>query len=187
MRKHLLTIQLFVTFVSLIIVAVGCTAEPIQPSSKSINTNIASLLSGTPVSYESISKSYKLGGDISEPTLLIADDQDSLDILTANISAIDQAQIKNINLENHIALAVFWGIKPSGGFSLTINNIFLNDDEITIQLLLQDSDPTFPKIEAATLPYHMIIIDQNILPDKKSTFYYYLIAEDEVLTTGKTQ
>jgi len=192
MIKRLLSVRFISVFTAMtffLAAIAGCAAEPTRSSSgKSIepetNKEIASLLSGNQFPFQSIVKGYRLGSAMSEPTLIVAYDEATMNDLISQLSAKDQLLVEEVDIEKELIIAVFEGVKPSGGFSLTIENMFVSDDKLTVKLLLQENDPDFPKIEAVTTPYHVVKVDRDTLSDVKS-LNYYLISGGERLGTGE--
>jgi hypothetical protein len=74
-------------------------------------------------------------------------------------------------------------VRPYGGFSITVTGVVLRGDELTVAADLRENDPTFPRIEAATLPYHLVTVERRALSELDG-LRYRLISGEEVLATG---
>lgn len=182
MMKHLFSIRFTLVPVNMILLLLinGCTVQytqPTPPLSPEPTTGIS-------VPFQNVVKGYKLGGTLTQPTLLVAYDRISLDKLASFISKKDQTSLELLDLKKETVVAVFLGVMPSGGTSITIRDITIKGNELTINLVLLENDPNFPKIEAATLPYHLVIIDHDVLPSI-TPFKYRLVSNNEVLVTGE--
>lgn len=139
---------------------------------------------GTAVPFRTLAQGFRLSGALPEPTLLVAVDGVSLDAVVSLIDQRHQALLKRVDLEREAVVAAFWGVKHSGGFSITVSTILIANTEITVNVVLQDNDPAFPRIDAATLPYHLVAINRSILP-KEGILHYRLVSGDKMLAVGK--
>ncbi|MCS7056835.1 MAG: protease complex subunit PrcB family protein, partial [Thermoflexales bacterium] len=90
---------------------------------------------------------------------------------------------ERVDLRQEALFAVFSATTPYGGYSITINAIAVADAEIVVDVTLLQDAPAFPKIEAATLPYHLVTVDRSALP-QKSDWRYRLVSGDRLLAAG---
>jgi hypothetical protein len=134
------------------------------------------------IPFQSLTKGFSLGTSVPNPAIFLAFDNMGLESLNPLVSKTDASLISTVNLEKQTLLAVFWGGKSSGGYSITIDNVYISGDELIVEVLLQDNDPEFPKIEAATSPYHLVTVDKNLLTD--IIMQYRMISHDVLLASG---
>lgn len=180
--KRLLSIRFVLVplLVTVLLSIIGCTVQSTQ-SAPALRLEPTT---GVSVPFQDVVKGYKLGGTLTKPALFVAYDKISLDKLVSFISTKDQVFLELLDLKKETVIAVFLEVIPSGGTSITILDITINGDELTVNLLVLENDPSFPKIEAATLPYHLIKINHDVLSDT-IPFKYRLVSNNEILATGE--
>ena len=184
MTKNLLSTQPALGTVTVMLLIIIVTASCMSPTEQVSPALHLDPTTANPVAFQNIIKGYALTSNIKEPVLLMASDESSLEKLASFLSRKDQKSLKQIDFKQEVVIAVFLGIQPSGGISITINNISINGSELTVSLQVQEHDPNFPKIDAATLPYHLVKINRESLPDNIS-INYRLVDGDEILATGE--
>lgn len=148
------------------------------------STKPATITSGDEqsISFQVLSKSFRLGGPPAEPSFVLVRDSQGLDTLKPMVSEQDRTLVQAVNLEGQVILAAFAGGKPSGGYSITIDNVAIVGDELVIRVLLQENDPSFPKIEATTSPYTLVTIDKTLITDKIVRFQ--MISGEDIIASG---
>ncbi|MDW8395946.1 MAG: protease complex subunit PrcB family protein [Anaerolineae bacterium] len=150
-----------------LVLAVGCTtntpASPAPGSPTSPALTVTSTRAVERIAFRTLARGFRLGGSLSQPTLLVATDPAGRDALSALVAGDHRALIEAVDLQQEALLAVFRGTMPFGGFSITIDSVSIADTEIVMEVTLRDDDPAFGKIEAATLPYHVVAIDRSAL------------------------
>ena len=55
-------------------------------------------------------------------------------------------------------LAVYWGEKPTGGYSLAVQSARLEGDRVTVRLLLDKPPPDAVVTQALTYPYAVVVL-----------------------------
>lgn len=67
-------------------------------------------------------------------------------------------------------LAVYWGLKPTGGYSLAVESARLEGNRVTVRLALQEPPPDAILTQALTYPYAMAVIRDLDLLEKDFSF-----------------
>jgi len=191
MKKLFLSpIHLLVIFAHLILawIVVSCADVPGSPTDPSTPTT--QLLpsptldpGGIAIPFKTLAQGFQLSSAQSTPTLHLALDPETRAALLPLISPEHHALLTEVDLEKNAVLAAIWGIKPSGGFSITIRKIWISGANLTVEVILNEADPSFPRIEAATIPYHLVTIDRLALP-KDTPLHFRLVSEDTLLAEG---
>jgi hypothetical protein len=161
---------------------VQSTNTTIPPSQSTIAYTTPSVDDVEKLPFRSLTKSFRLGTSLLNPTLLLVFDNQGQENVDPLVSEDDRSLIHTVDFEKQALIAVFWGTKPAGGYSITIDNVSIIGGELVIEVMLQDNDPEFPKIEAATSPYNLVIVDKKLLVDKIKQ--YQMISNDVLLTSG---
>ncbi len=187
-RFFLLAIHLL-----LVIAAVGCTSSTGSPTagdspvpSSPATTWATATASSSGVSaipFQTLAQGFRLSSTQSKPTLLRVVDNASRDAMAALIDPRHQTLLKKVDLEREQVLAAFWGTKPSGGFSITISSIFITKTDLTVNVILRENDPTVPRGDVSTFPYHLVTVNRLTLP-MDTTLHYRLVGGDGLLATG---
>lgn len=165
------------------------TAAPSRPTAAAVTspTAAASVLPSpaaeTVIPFQSLARGFVLGVALPGPTLRAATDPASREALATLVDGRDRTALDGVDLTSDVVLAAFWGVRPYGGFSITVTDIVLRDDELTVAADLRENDPAFPAIEAATLPYHLVTVERRAVPELDG-LRYRLISGEEVLATG---
>lgn len=172
----------------------GCAAgSPISPTSEPPNPLVTSIPpaacppAGTEKSaipFSILAQGYRLSSSQAEPMLYLAADPASLDALEPIVDTQDQALLGEVKEDSQVVLAAFWGVRPSGGASITICAISIEDSNLTVSVILQENDPNLPRIDAATYPYHLVLVNRLDLP-REVSLHYRLVSDTGVLVEGE--
>jgi hypothetical protein len=180
------------TNISLVLWLVGCAGNiqplpaeetPIADSYASVTPD-ASANSGEGIAFDDLGQGFRLTPGQAAPRVILVRTEEERQDLLESIADEHQGALRDIDLGKKSILAVFWGAKPSGGFSITVQNIIIADSVLTIDVLLNENDPKLPRIEASTYPYHLATVDPMTLPEVLATSYR-LMSGAEVLATGE--
>ncbi|MDW8054410.1 MAG: protease complex subunit PrcB family protein [Anaerolineae bacterium] len=136
------------------------------------------------VPFRTLARGFRLGGALPQPTLLAAVDRAGRDAVIALVSPQHRALLEATDLQREALLAVFRETMPSGGYAISINAVAVTDSELIVGVTLSEDDPAFPKIEAATLPYHIIAIDRSVL-SQRPNWRYRLVSGNTLLAIGE--
>jgi hypothetical protein len=202
-RFFSMPVHLHVVFVNVILTwaLIGCTSGIQSPAIGGSATPPATLsLPATPVSdldpcptpgsdetaipFESLAQGYRLSSSQSKPAMFMAVDDLSRDALAPLISEKDQSLLSDVDMNRRAVLAATWGVKPSGGYSITICSISTADMNLTVNVILKENDPNTPRVDASTFPYHLVAIDRLDLPGE-GKLHYRLISSDTLLAEGE--
>lgn len=185
MRKHL------ALMIASVVLMAGCgAAAPAGSSASQASSQTPapmtappSLPAGRAIPFRTIAHGFRLGGGLPKPTLMIAVDAAGRTAIRDFVSPEHQALLETIDLRQEALLVVFRETMPSGGYAITVNTITLADGEIIVDATLSE-DSTLPRIEAATLPYHLVTVDINTLPLERN-LRYRLVSAEKVLAEGE--
>jgi hypothetical protein len=158
-------------------------AAPITPT-PGVSARPALVSDEDVVSFENLAQGFQLSSAQSSPAVHMAVDPKSRDDLAALVTPEHQSLLKNIDFAREVVLGAFWGVKPTGGSSIGIHTVSVTDADMTVNVILRENDPTVPKIEASTFPYHLVTIDRSSLPQKSSS-RYRLMNGDAVMAEGE--
>ncbi len=163
----------------------GCSgapaAMPTLPGSSGTPTSVAP--SGS-LTFQPIAQGYLLHSTQSEPAVRLAAAAEDLDALAGLITRDHLAVLKDVDFAENMVLAVFWGVRPSGGCSITVEKLQTDDSGLTISVVLNEDDPNFPRVDAATHPYHLVTIARAALP-AGAALHYRLASADALLAEGE--
>jgi PrcB C-terminal len=190
-----------IVFIFLVWIVAGCASDKTSPAptdslipsaistlpcapTSATSAFPASVLGETTISFETLTQGFRLNATQPEPTVLLAFDPPSRDTLVSLVSKEHQALLNQVDLDKKAILAATWGAKPSGGFSITICTISITDTTLTVNVILKDNDPNVPKIDASTLPYHLVLIDRSDLPSQEN-LHYRLVSDGAILNEGE--
>lgn len=190
---HLPVVFLCLVLILVAVVSAGCAALPaagVDPTPgktqepPSATREPASLPGNKSIPFQTAAQGFLLSSTQDKPALRMAADAQSLDVLAGLVTSEHQTLLSGIDPETSVVLAAFWGARPYGGFSITIDKVSITDNQLTVNVILNENDPTLPKIEAVTYPYHVVVIDRSALP-KDIKIQYRLVNREEVLAEGE--
>jgi len=119
--------------------------------------------------FETIAKSG--GGDLGlttyrdkKPALLIIASDDDVDalipsVLTRNPDLINQ--LRHIDYDRFFAILVLQGLKPQGGFSVTVQRIVRHGERVNVYAEFVSPEPGTRRIQAFTSPYHLVAVSKR--------------------------
>jgi hypothetical protein len=162
---------------------VSTLAAPLAATS-SVSASPALVSGESVIRFKNLAQGFRLGSAQSSPAVHVAVDPKSRDDLAALVAPEHQSVLKGVDLEREVVLGAFWGVRPSGGFSIGIRKVSITNADLTVNVILSENDPTVPKIEASTSPYHLVTIDRSSLPQHSSS-HYRLMNGDAVLAEGE--
>ena len=139
--------------------------------------------SGSAVPFWELARGFRLGSTQPAPAVLLAEDAQSLEVLRARIDAGDRDALQTVDLEREALLGAFWGVRPAGGSSITIRSIQISGEELVLEVSLNEIDPDFPRIEAITSPYHLVIVDKDVF--KGGRLRYRMVSAGTLLAEGR--
>jgi hypothetical protein len=175
---HLLT-------VILLTLLAGCDgaagAVPTLPGTGGTFTPVAP---GGSLPFEPVAQGYLLNATQPDPTVRLAAAAEDLDALAGLVTRDHLAVLKDIDFAEKVVLAVFWGVQPSGGCSITVEKLQMDDNGLTISVLLNENDANFPRVDASTYPYHLVAIAHDLLA-LKMPLRYRLVSADALLAEGE--
>jgi len=185
-----------VLLVSLVLAwaAAGCAREtPIFPTSEPQAPSTNPILpepcpeagiDGKNIPFETLVQGYRLSSPQSVPALYLAVDTAGVDALSSVVDSRQQALLGEVKLDSHAVLAAVWGVRPSGGESITICSVSIADTVLTIGVILQENAPDMPKVDVATYPYHLVLVSRPDLPE--GSLHYRLVSAAGLLAEGDT-
>lgn len=136
------------------------------------------------VAFEPLAHGLVLSSTQTEPAVRMAVDAESLKTLAGLVSPEHQTLLADIDFEKNVVLAVFWGVRPSGGASISIETVTLAGNELTVAVRLNEDDPNAPRVEASTYPYRLVTVARAALP-AGAALSYRLMSADALLAEGK--
>src|SRR5215207_1495279 len=69
-----------------------------------------------------------------------------------------------------VYLISYWGVKPTGGYSLALESVRLEGDRLTIRLTLKEPAPDAIVTQALTYPYAAAVVRDTSLRGKEFSF-----------------
>lgn len=135
------------------------------------------------VAFEPLAQGLVLRSTQSEPALRMAVDGESMKTLAELVTPEHQTLLADIDFDKNVVLAVFWGVRPSGGASISVEKVTLAGNELTVAVRLNADDPNVPRVEAATYPYHLVSLARAALP-AGADLRYRLVSAETLLAEG---
>ncbi len=98
-----------------------------------------------------------------EPNLLIIAGPDEIDKPGLDIQfPLEVAdQLRHLDYDRFFAVLVLQGLKAQGGYSVTVQRIVRQDDQINVYVEFNSPEPGTRRIQAFTSPYHLIAVSKR--------------------------
>jgi len=99
-----------------------------------------------------------------EPALLIIANGDEVDALVPNVLAEAPTladQLRQLDYDRFLAVLVLQGLKAQGGYSVTVQRIVQQDDQINVYVEFNSPEPGTRRIQAFTSPYHLVAVSKR--------------------------
>lgn len=133
------------TVALLLLLAAGCSTDDDSPSGAARSLRVERISAGAP------------GQGPEQPRVVVAPS-------AAALSAATGAHVPDSG--NGTYLAAYWGMKPTGGFSLGVESARLDGDRVTVRLVLEKPPRDAVVTQALTYPYAVAVV-RNLDPRGK--------------------
>jgi hypothetical protein len=154
-KQRVLKSVLALAVIALLLGMAGCKLRPTE------------LPKETELSFETIERTERFGGyNEKDPRLVIVAEAREISTLGNAISANAQAQVRNLDFSQYLAIAVFQGLKGSGGYGAEIQRVTRGGDTIIIYAHFAERDPKFEAPAIMTSPYHLVKVQKMGLRGK---------------------
>jgi len=111
---------------------------------------------------------------------LVINSQVEFDAMWARInqSVMPSPPPPQIDFDSKTVIGVFWGAKPTGGYSLQIDRITESNGELTVHVTKRNPDSVSVTTQMMTFPSHLVMLDKtpkNIdFDEREVTSFYFL-------------
>jgi hypothetical protein len=114
-----------------------------------------------------------------EPALLVIVNPDEVDKPGFDVQfPLELAdQLRHLDYNHYFAILVFQGLKHQGGYSVTIQKVTREDDQVYVHAEFISPEPGSRRIQAFTSPYHLISVSKESTWDDQ--FNFLLIVDDK--------
>lgn len=99
-----------------------------------------------------------------ESTLLIIANGDEVDALVPNVLAEDPTladRLRQLDYDRFFAVLVLQGLKHQGGYSVTVQQVVRQDDQVNVYAEFTSPEPGTRRIQAFTSPYHLVAVSKR--------------------------
>ena len=116
----------------------------------------ASVDEGEIIEFETLAKGGY--GGIEEPVNLVIKDNKKWDSLWSKVykTRIPKPELPEVNFEEEMILAVFMGYYPTGGYSVSIENIIEKEERLIVEKKVVTPGPDDMVTNAITHPFHIV-------------------------------
>ncbi|MEQ9368700.1 MAG: protease complex subunit PrcB family protein [Coleofasciculus chthonoplastes F3-SA18-01] len=116
------------------------------------------------VAFETLEKSWNSG--IAEPFETIIRDQGTWEQFFGNLHSIDIPTPSSLNVDftENMVIGIGLGNQPSGGYSIEIKDIVMEDGKLVINAVEQQPGQNCLTTMAITQPYHLVTVEKSDLP-----------------------
>lgn len=132
------------------------------------------------LSFETIAQSDIINYREEKPALFVITNDDEIDTLVPNVLAEDPAlvdQLRQLDYDRFFAILVLQGLKSTGGFSVTVQRISRQNNQVTVQVQFIEPGPGTRITAAFTSPYHLIAVSKQ--GEWRRQIRFVLVADSE--------
>jgi hypothetical protein len=124
--------------------------------------------------FETIEQTYSSGTgryyENREPAMMIVSAPQEAEQVFNFITPDAAERLNRINYDSYFAIAVFQGMKPSGGYGVNITRISSRNHRITVEVNFQEPAPGFERTQIITSPYHLVQVEKPAELEGRQTF-----------------
>lgn len=121
-----------------------------------------------------------------DPALLIIANDDEVDALVPTVLAEDPVladQLRQLDYDRFFAILVLQGLKHQGGYSITVQRVVRQDDQINVHADFISPEPGTFRYQAFTSPYHLVQVSKEGQWGQEVTFVLVANGESVAETT----
>ncbi len=96
-----------------------------------------------------------------EKGIMVAANDEEMDNMMKN--AFPAHSKPNINLDKHVAVGIFMGECPTGGYSIKINSVYVKGPHLIVNATFKEPGPDEFVIQILTYPGKILIIEEEYL------------------------
>jgi hypothetical protein len=153
--------NLSIALAALLLVAVGAILPACQPQETELpfETIEQKDFSGTGAYYEN-----------QEPALIVIAAPQEAELVLNFITPDAAERLNRINYDSYFIIAIFQGMKPSGGYGVNITRISSRNHQITVEVNFQKPVPGFERTNVITSPYQLVQVEKPAGLEGRQTF-----------------
>lgn len=98
-----------------------------------------------------------------EPSILVIANVDEIDEPGLDVLFPTELadQLRQLDYNRFFAILALQGLKPQGGYSVTVQRIVRQDDQINVYAEFTSPEPGTRRIQAFTSPYHLVAVSKQ--------------------------
>lgn len=116
------------------------------------------------LSFESIAQGDFINYREEQSAVFVIANNDGIDALVPNVLAEDPAlinQLRQLDYNRFFAILVLQGLKGQGGYSVAVQRVYQQGDQINVEVEFTEPAPSTRRIQAFTSPYHLVVVSKQ--------------------------
>jgi hypothetical protein len=118
---------------------------------------------GAAIAFRSIAHAFSGGEGPKKPVAFIATKASDVGAFERFLEPEDAARVRQVNLDTRAVVAVFSGVKPTSGFTITVRRISLAGATLRIAVAVRSPAPSGYVLPAFSSPYHVVRVARRSL------------------------
>lgn len=116
----------------------------------------------TNLPFETIEKTdFSVGYNEKDPRLVIIAEAGEVGALENMVTATAQAQVRNLDFDQYLTIAVFQGRKGTNGYDAEIQRVARRENSITVYAHFTERNPKLTAADILTSPYHLVKVQKG--------------------------
>jgi len=161
-----------IIFIASGLVLLSCDLFSSETEREEMNT------SGDPVTFQTLSKSFQIDKDLTEPVMVVLRDmQDAITFLNEYLDEVpDDHALFDVDYAESLVVGVFTGERPNTSYSVEIEEVLAGSEAVLVYIMETGSAAGF---RAIVWPAHFALLNRQDVGEREVIFHYDRYCEME--------
>jgi hypothetical protein len=139
---------------------------------------------GAAIAFQTVAHAFSGGQGPKKPVAFIALKASDVGAFERFLKPEDAARVQQVNLAAHAVVAVFSGVKPTSGFTITVRRLSLAQATLRIAIEVRSPAPSGNVLPAFSNPYHVVRVARRSLGRSGPSAWVLVSTTGHVLARG---
>lgn len=139
---------------------------------------------GAAIAFQTVAHAFSGGQGPEKPVAFVALNASDAGAFERFLNPEDAARVGYVNLDAHAVVAVFSGVKPTSGFTITVRRLSLARGTLRIAVEIRSPAPSANVLPAFSNPYHVVRVARRSLGRSGPSAWVLVSTTGRVLARG---
>jgi PrcB C-terminal len=139
---------------------------------------------GAAIAFQTVAHAFSGGPGPKKPVAFIALKASDVGAFGRFLEPEDAAQVRGVNLATHAVVAVFSGVKPTSGFTISVRGLSVAHATLRITVAVRSPAPSANVLPAFSNPYHVVRVARRSLTASGPSAWVLVSTTGRVLARG---